>query len=287
MITRYKYLAIAIGLFCCFPHDVAAQDGAAIFKQNCGACHMLGQRLVGPDLIGVNERRSQDWLLKFIKSSQSVIKSGDPDASDLFAKFNQTIMPDQSQLGDDQIKSILAYISEETQARQVVVSAVEPPGEAVPAPPIEYSDLDIAEGRLLFLGNKSLSQGGPACISCHNINNNDLVSGGLLAKDLTNVYTRLGDAGIAGILGAPPFPPMTTAYTNKALDSLEIVELTAFLKHADDISPDQEVKTGANIFLVGGTSGLILLLLLISFIWRKRLRKSVKQDIYQRQIKSV
>ena len=114
-----------------------------------------------------------------------------------------------------------------------------------------------------------------------------MVSGGLLAKDLTNVFERMGDAGLTGILGAPPFPAMAVAYKNNELDSVEIVQLTAFLKHAANVSNNQEVKSGVDIFIVGGGGGLIFLFLLITLYWKNRLKHSVKHDIYKRQIKSI
>ena len=99
--------------------------------------------------------------------------------------------------------------------------------------------------------------------------------------------TAMGDAGVTGILGAPPFPAMAIAYKNNELDSIEIAQLTAFLKHADSVSNNQEVKRGADIFVIGGGGGLTLLFLLIALYWKKRLKISVKHDIYKRQIKSI
>ena len=37
-----------------------AQDGEALYNQNCTACHKFGQKLIGPDLIGINEKRSEN-----------------------------------------------------------------------------------------------------------------------------------------------------------------------------------------------------------------------------------
>ncbi|MEK6614506.1 MAG: c-type cytochrome, partial [Bacteroidota bacterium] len=60
---------------------LSAQDGTTIFKQKCSACHKIGEgRLVGPDLIGVTTKRSEDWLMKWTKSSSTLIASGDKDA---------------------------------------------------------------------------------------------------------------------------------------------------------------------------------------------------------------
>ncbi len=68
---------------------------ASIFNKRCTACHTFGKGIkVGPDLKGVNDRRTKDWLLKFIHASSSVIKSGDPIATALFAQFKQQRMPD-------------------------------------------------------------------------------------------------------------------------------------------------------------------------------------------------
>ena len=59
-----------------------AQDpGEQVFNTTCFACHTIGGgRLIGPDLAGVHEKRSQEWLEKFIKSSQSMINAGDTEA---------------------------------------------------------------------------------------------------------------------------------------------------------------------------------------------------------------
>ena len=259
-----------------------AQDGAALFKQHCTMCHKLGARLVGPDLIGVTEKQSQEWLMAFIKSSNSMIKSGDPDAVAIFKEFHETPMPDQP-LSDVEIKSILTYI--ESQGAGKAETADQPPAE--PEEPIVYTEADIAAGLMLFDGKTAFKSKGPSCVSCHNVTNDGVIPGGRLAKDLTNVYTRMGDAGIAGILSAPPFPAMSAAYINHPLDSAEVSQLLAFLQHVDETADTQTVRSGATIFLFGGGGGLIVVLLLIALLWRHRLRKAVKYDIFKRQIKSI
>lgn len=85
-------------------------NGEKIFKQNCAACHSVGKgKLVGPDLKGVTTRRSEAWLLKFIKSSQTMVKSGDKEAVAVFTENNKIPMPDQN-LTPQQIKDVLAYV---------------------------------------------------------------------------------------------------------------------------------------------------------------------------------
>jgi len=280
MKNHYSHLILLLGIIFLNPLSVLGQDGKSLFKQNCAVCHKLGTKVIGPDLLGVNEKRSEEWLLKFIRSSQSLIKAGDADAVAIFEEFNQMVMIDQTQLSDEQIKSILFYIKEETPAEgqasdDIIMEVVA----------IEYSENDIQEGKHLFSGKRRFTNGGPSCITCHNVNNDNLIIGGSLAKDLTNVYARMGDAGLAGIIGAPPFPAMATSYKDNVLDSTEVAQLTAFLKHADQVSSDQKTKNAGGMFVIGGSGGLIVLLLLVSAIWKTRLKRSVKHNIFKRQIK--
>lgn len=107
------FAAIVTFLFfsICFNDAPAQSTGETTFTQTCAACHTVGRgRLVGPDLANVSQRHSEDWIIKFVKSSQSVIKSGDPYADSLYKAFNQTLMPDHPALTDGQIKDVIAYI---------------------------------------------------------------------------------------------------------------------------------------------------------------------------------
>jgi cytochrome c551/c552 len=87
-----------------------AQGGADLFKQNCGACHSIGNgKLVGPDLKGVETRHAMPWLMKWVKSSQTLVNAKDKEAVKVFNENSMIPMPDQP-LTDDQIKTILAYV---------------------------------------------------------------------------------------------------------------------------------------------------------------------------------
>lgn len=88
-----------------------AQDGESIFAAKCAACHSIGNgRLVGPDLKGVNTKYNSSYLVKWIKSSQSVINSGDAKAKALFLEYNSIVMPDFPDLKDTDVKAIVNYI---------------------------------------------------------------------------------------------------------------------------------------------------------------------------------
>ena len=95
-----------------YSQDVAA--GEKLFKINCASCHKVtDQKLVGPGLKGVAARVPQpaeQWLIKWIKNSQSLVKGGDAYAVKIFTEYNKSVMPSQA-LSDDEIKSVLAYIA--------------------------------------------------------------------------------------------------------------------------------------------------------------------------------
>lgn len=91
------------------------EDGKTIFVSRCAACHNVNRILTGPALAGVDQRRSMDWIVKFVQSSQALIKSGDKDAVAIYHQFNQVVMPDHGDLTPDNIKSIVEYINASTQ----------------------------------------------------------------------------------------------------------------------------------------------------------------------------
>jgi mono/diheme cytochrome c family protein len=108
-----------------------AQDAAAgesLFKNNCASCHSVGaEKLIGPGLAGIEARRNEAWLIKWIKNPQGMIDSGDEYAVKLYEQYKPTIMQGFPSLSDDQIKSILAYVKE---ANAAPVATAAAPGAA-------------------------------------------------------------------------------------------------------------------------------------------------------------
>ena len=102
---------VAILFFLLTATLVSAQpDGEAIFKQNCTQCHSIGKgKVIGPDLNGIQARRPDDWLAKWIRNSQAVVKSGDPYAVKLFNDYNKTVMTPFN-FSDEEMTALLAYI---------------------------------------------------------------------------------------------------------------------------------------------------------------------------------
>lgn len=73
------------------PKQVA--NGKFLFEDwGCKSCHSIGTQYnqdatKGPDLKGVFQRRSADWIKKFTKDPQAMIDSGDKDAVEMSKKY--------------------------------------------------------------------------------------------------------------------------------------------------------------------------------------------------------
>lgn len=91
-----------------------ADEGKSIFLARCASCHNVHKTLVGPALAGISDRRPTNWIVRFVQSSQSMIKSGDKEAVALFAQYNNIPMPDHADLSAEKIKGIIDYITAET-----------------------------------------------------------------------------------------------------------------------------------------------------------------------------
>lgn len=278
---KFSFLLLLSGLFYC--SNVFAQtEGEKLFKQVCIACHTINQgRLVGPDLANVHMRRTEAWTINFIKSSQSLIKSGDPVASALFEEYNNIIMPDQN-FSDNQIRAIISYIAENSPGGPG--TGVSPESQTLTAD--KYTGI-ARIGEELFEGNKRLANNGPSCNSCHHVKNDNVIAGATLAKDLTDVYTRLGSSGVEAILAFPPFPAMQQAYKNHPLTKEEIAHLSTFLQIIDQNKNIQQEKDYGLRLLITGFSGAFVLLIIFSAIWSRRKKSSVNLRIYERQLKSI
>jgi mono/diheme cytochrome c family protein len=114
---RTKIILAATILFFGFSVFAAppSEEGKTIFAARCAACHNVNKVLVGPALAGVDQRRSIDWIVNFVHSPQTVIKSGDQYAVDLFNKY-KVQMPDHPDLTADNIKNVVEYIKTASQA---------------------------------------------------------------------------------------------------------------------------------------------------------------------------
>jgi cytochrome c553 len=228
-------------------------------------------------LADVQSERDREWLLSFITEPDRVIASGDSIATRLLAEY---IVP-MPNVGTTraQAEAVLEYIA----------SANGASAEATSAPDIQApaTEEQVLLGQALFQGDTRLSNGGPTCNSCHEVTNDAVIGGGILAVELTTVFSRLGGAGVRAIIGSPPFPVMERAYRDKALSDEEVGALVAFLERADaEQALHQPRDYGIKLFGTG-LLGAVILMGLYSVMWSGRKRGSVNQSIFDRQVRST
>ena len=96
------------------PQPEIDHPGQKIFKANCTPCHRIHQKLIGPALAGVLERRDSLWVIQMIRNSSQLIASGDPTAVKLFRDYNGIQMTSFTSFSDEDLKSLLEYIKLES-----------------------------------------------------------------------------------------------------------------------------------------------------------------------------
>lgn len=101
--------------------------GETLFRTRCAACHTIGNvtrtvagdgiidtgELLGPDLLGVFERRSRDWLVRWIKNPKQMLEDEDPVALALYAAYGEVTMPN-FRLSDIEVEALLDYMRVES-----------------------------------------------------------------------------------------------------------------------------------------------------------------------------
>ena len=258
-------LAVLAGLLL-LPLAGDAQEAATTFRQNCISCHTIGGgRLVGPDLKNVEERQSRDWLLDFIMDPKGVLASGDTYALNLKDAAGGVIMPPVVGLTRERAEAILDLILAES-----VLEASQYAGLDIGDEP--FSEADIERGRQIFRGDVHLTNGGPACLSCHTVEGIAALGGGRLGPDLTKVYERLqGRKNLASWLLAPATETMQPIYAKANLTNEEILPLVAYLENEARIGKE-DTTTSQVIFLLLGLAGAVLGFVAADAVWRGRLR---------------
>lgn len=131
---------------------------------------------------------------------------------------------------------------------------------------------DVGLGTGIFTGARKLSQGGPACISCHTLGTLGGFGGGRLGPDLSGLYDRFGGRdGLGAWLSAPPTPTMQAVFEKRPLQAEEILLLSALFENESQHSRPAGAASQLR-FVAASLTGLCGALALVGWIWRQRFR---------------
>jgi len=254
--------ALSILLFAGLHSELRADQGSLdkgkmIFETKCSPCHTIGGgKRVGPDLKGVTEQRSRDWLVQFISNPEKMFQAGDPIAKDLLSKFRGIKMPDLG-LSPQEVSDVLSYVGPQQPAS----------GASTAREEVAAAAGNLQGGKGLFIGAIPFRNGGPPCISCHDVSGIPFPGGGTLGPDLTVAYSKFGAATMNSVLASLPFPTMTPIFGNHPLTQQEQADLEAFFEKPST----QPLTNSTPIIMLSEIGGFFVLMVLVWRIWPRRL----------------
>ncbi|GEM81960.1 c-type cytochrome [Meiothermus hypogaeus] len=232
-----------------------AADGAVLYSQNCAGCHGAnGQGIPGvfPPLSGNPRIQDEAYVVK-------AIRQGISGPLEVGGQTYNGVMPAMPQISESDARAIAAY-----------TRGLGGTPAAAPEPtPIPTDPALAARGKALFLGQARFQNGGAPCMACHTAGNFGPMGGGSLGRDLTDLHTRLGAAGIQGVLTSIAFPVMRESYKGHPLTPEEIAALTAFFAQTAG-KPGNTASMDAARMLFAGLVGLLVLFGAMYLYWNNR-----------------
>ncbi len=95
--------------------------GETLYRTRCAACHTIGkgdivepdERRVGPDLLGVTQKRDRAWLARWLAEPDKMLAEKDPIIMELYAKYQNLAMPNM-RLKEDDVADLIDYIAAES-----------------------------------------------------------------------------------------------------------------------------------------------------------------------------
>ncbi len=83
-----------------------AAKGKQHFDTKCSACHKFEEKVVGPPLAGITERRSPEWIMNMILNPVEMTQK-DPAAMELYATY--LVQMTFQNVSQDETREILEY----------------------------------------------------------------------------------------------------------------------------------------------------------------------------------
>jgi protein SCO1/2 len=91
--------------------DAQVKRGQTLWQnRGCAGCHSIGKaKGIAPDLAGVTQRRSREWLVSWLKDTEGMLQT-DSVAIGLLKEYKGQKMPNQK-LSEQDTDAIIAFIN--------------------------------------------------------------------------------------------------------------------------------------------------------------------------------
>jgi mono/diheme cytochrome c family protein len=137
------FLLLSVG------NKLTAQDGKAIFQDNCASCHSVTKDLTGPALAGVTTRgpwTDRKKIYEWVHNPTKFMAS-DPYTQGLKQKFGGAMMSSFASLSEKEIDAVIEHIN------KTATTATQPkaPGEKVDGQVMDDKDNSILYGVLTLI----------------------------------------------------------------------------------------------------------------------------------------
>lgn len=100
-------------------------QGESIFRTRCSTCHEIGRSpdktmKPGPNLLDVSDRRTHEWLVRWIQEPDKMLEEKDPTAIQLFESYNRLPMPNL-RVSEHEAEMLLDFIKVESKRMKKVM----------------------------------------------------------------------------------------------------------------------------------------------------------------------
>ena len=92
------------------PTDSVYLAGKRVFKRNCTSCHQMHQKVIGPPLVNIFERRDSLWVIDATTNYPALMKRGDKVAIDLYKEYNEISHIVFEEFTDEELHALMIYL---------------------------------------------------------------------------------------------------------------------------------------------------------------------------------
>lgn len=122
---NYKAPSEARNLYQDAPEIRKLTQGESIFRTRCSTCHEIGRSpdktmKPGPNLLDVSDRRTHEWLVRWIQEPDKMLEEKDPTAIQLFESYNRLPMPNL-RVSQHEAEMLLDFIKVESKRMKKVM----------------------------------------------------------------------------------------------------------------------------------------------------------------------